>query len=449
MRQTTTTLFALSTLLLGFALLQMGNALQGTLLAVRAGLEGFSATSTGLVMSGFYAGMCLGSVWAGRLIEQAGHIRVFAALASLGSAAALMHLLLINPAAWIIVRTITGFCFAGLIIVVESWLNAASAPETRGRTLSLYSIASMGAGIIGQLLFTIAEPSKFTLFVLVSILMSVALVPISLSRVSAPIAEGDQENPSVRRLWEFSPFGAIAMLLLGATYGAFYGLAPLYAQRVGLDQSQIALLMAAFVVGGVALQYPVGSLSDRVNRRLVVIAVAAVASALLAILALSGAVPAWVLLAAFAAIGAMILPAHSVVIAHVNDRAPVTALLAVAGGLVLMMGIGAAIGPVVAGIVMEHAGPAGLLLFIAALQGSIALYGLFRIYLVEGPSFEEKGTFAPAPITPVVAELEIGVYEEVAIEAEIEAMEQAKTSEDTAAEDQSESPWARDGGSTL
>jgi MFS family permease len=444
MKQTSATLLALSSLLVGFALLQMGNALQGTLLAVRADIEGFSATITGLVMSGFFAGMCIGSLLAGKLIDQAGHIRVFAALASLGSAAALIHLLWIDPVAWIIVRTVTGFCFAGLIIVVESWLNAASEPEARGRTLSLYSICSMVAGIIGQLLFTVAEPGKFTLFVVVSVLMSIALVPISLSKITAPIAQGEQEGPSIKRLWEFSPFGAVAMLLLGATFGAFYGLVPIYAQRIGFDQSQIALLMAAFVLGGVALQYPVGSLSDRINRRVVVIVQSGLAAALLIGLALAGSVSTSILLLGFAAIGAMILPTHSVIIAHVNDRAPATAIMSVAGGLVLMLGVGAVAGPVLGGLVMEQTGPAGLLLFIAVLQSCTAAYGLLRIKTVEGPTEEEKGAFTASPITPVAAELELGVYEEVAIEAEAEAEEAIdQDTPDTDADEPNESPWAK------
>lgn len=418
MRSTTSSTLTLGFLLLGFALLQMGNGLQGTLLAIRAGIETFSATSAGLIMSGYYVGMCLGSFSASKLITQAGHIRVFAALASLGSAAALVHLLIVDPMAWIAIRTLTGFCFAGLIIVVESWLNASSNAASRGRVLSIYSMASMAAGIVGQLLFSTADPATFTLFVVVSILMSLALVPISLSRATAPVSEGDQEPPSVRRLWAFSPFGAVAMLLLGATYGAFYGLAPLYAKAIDLPQSQIAILMAAFTLGGFALQYPIGLLSDRINRRLVVIATTGAAAIMLIGMAMAGPLPLWLLMAGFIAIGGMILPSHSVVIAHVNDRAPATALIAVAGGLVMVMGIGAAAGPVIAGMIMERAGPAGLLIFIAILQSGIAAYGLVRIYLVEGPAADDKTGFTAAPISPVAAELEMAVYEDAAAHAE-------------------------------
>jgi len=405
------TLFTLSSLFLGFALLQMGNGLQGTLLAVRGGLEGFGSTSIGLLMAGFFGGMCLGSFSASTLIAQAGHIRTFAALASLGSAAALGHLLFIDPVFWIVLRVLTGFCFAGLIIVVESWLNATAVPEARGRVLSLYAICSMGASIIGQLLFTIATPEGFILFVLVSILMSVALVPISLSKVSAPLPDGEQESPSVRRLWEFSPFGAVAMLLMGACLGALYGLTPVYGQQLGFNQSQIGIMMAAVFLGGVILQYPLGVLSDRVNRRFVSIVAALVAAGVCASIGLAGNLPFLPALLVFGVAGATILPNTSVIIAHVNDRAPVTALVAVSGGLVLMLGLGAVIGPILSGVLMEIYGPAALVIFVGGLQAAIALFGLVRIFLVEGPSAGEKSSFTAAPIAPVVGEIEISAYE--------------------------------------
>ena len=402
----------LALLLVGFACLQAGNALQGTLLAVRAGIEGFSTASIGMLTSGFFAGMCAGSIIAGRLISQAGHIRTFAALASLGSAAALVHLLVIHPVAWIAVRTITGICFAGLIIVVESWLNASSTASNRGRVLSIYAISSMGAGICGQLLFTSADPGQFALFVVVSVLMSVALVPISLSRAVAPVSDGEQEVPSIRRLWAFSPFGAVAMLAMGAALGAIAGLAPVYAQQMQFGQAEIGLLMAAFSLGGVVLQFPVGLLSDRVNRRLVAIVTASGAAGACLYIA---SVPAWPLplaLVAFFAMGGLILPTFSVIIAHVNDRAPASALVAVSGGLVLIQGIGAVAGPVAAGALMDRLGAPALMAFVAALQALVAIYGLVRIYLVEGPSADQKGDFTAVPITPVTGELEMSVYED-------------------------------------
>ena len=186
------TIWPLFTLLLGFSLLQMSNGLQGTLLAVRAGLEGFGGATTGLIMSGFFAGLSLGSFAAPRLIDGVGHIRTFAGLASLASAAALMHLAFINPWVWITVRICTGFAFAGLIIVTESWLNASVSSAKRGKLLAVYGMVGMAAGAAGQFMLNLGDPVEFILFVLVSIVMSLALVPISLTRIEGPRAEETQ-----------------------------------------------------------------------------------------------------------------------------------------------------------------------------------------------------------------------------------------------------------------
>lgn len=408
------TLLTLAALLAGFALLQMSNALQGTLLVVRAGLEGFSATEIGLISSGFSFGMCLGAFQASRLISRVGHIRVFAALASMASAAALIHLVFIHPMAWIIVRTLTGFCFAGLFVVVESWLNASAGRGNRGQILSIYAMCGMAAGVAGQLLFLLADPANFQLFVIVSIVMSIALVPIALSQASAPVSQGTQESPSIKRLWEFSPFGAVAMLLTGVAMGAFFGLAPLFAQRMGFAQGDIALLMAALPLGGLVLQYPLGWLSDRVNRRVVSI-VLALGTLALCGLVVGAPVPTLLpsLIVAFL-MGGLLLPAHSILIAHVNDRAPPEAMLAVSSALVLVYGIGATIGPALGGQMMERLGPQGMLYLVGSAQALIAAYGLYRLLVVEGPRSDEKVDFMPAPVDRVAAELEATALEEAA-----------------------------------
>jgi MFS family permease len=399
-------ILTLSSLLLGFFLLQMSNGLQGTLLAVRADLEGFGATLTGLVMSGFFAGMCLGSFLAGRLIQRAGHVRTFAALASVASAASLVHLVFVDPIVWIGVRSLTGFCFAGLIVTVESWLNASVASAQRGRLLSIYAMVGMAAGVTGQLLFNLADPGGYELFVLVSIGLSLALVPSALSQARAPVAEVEQDPPSIRGLWRLSPFGTVAMLMAGATIGAFFGLVPVFAQRIGFGQSEIAVLMAAGTAGGFALQFPLGWLSDRVERRAVCIGLAIVAVALLLFVPRLSVLPLWPSVGVAFVIGGVLLPTTSLVVAHVNDRAPPRLLLAASGGLVLMQGLGAAAGPLVAGAAMEVLGPAGLLYTLAAVQSVIAAFAVARIVANRGVRRAEKGAFAPIPLDPVDGELE-------------------------------------------
>lgn len=395
----------LAILLAGFSLMQMSNGLQGTLLAVRAGIEGFGALSTGLIMSGFFAGMSIGSLIAPRLIDSVGHIRTFAALASLASAAALLHLTFVDPMIWIGVRGLTGFAFAGLIIVTESWLNASVSSARRGQLLAVYGMAGMAAGAAGQFLLNLADPATFTLFVLVSILMSVALVPISLVRIEGPRPEEAQELPSLRRLWGVSPYGTVAAALVGASIGTFYGLAPLFAQNLGHPDSRIAAFIALFTVGGLLFQFPLGWLSDRTSRRGLGIAVS-IAGALLMLATLNITSPvAPTLLWISFAVGGLVLPAQAIAVAHVHDRAPASALLSVTGGLVLMQGIGAAFGPLLAGALMDLIGPRGLPISLALLQMAIAVWGLLRITSRSDPESRERRAARPLTPHPVEGEL--------------------------------------------
>ncbi|SFD83411.1 MFS transporter [Roseivivax sediminis] len=408
----TRTLITLSALLAGYFMLQMSNGLQGSLLAVRADLEGFGATVAGLVMSGFFVGMGIGSLLAGRMIERVGHVRTFAALASVASAAALVHLVVIQPVVWIAVRAITGFCFAGLLVVVESWLNASVASRERGRLLSIYAMVGMAAGAVGQLLLDAADPAGFMLFVLVSIGLSLALVPSTLSRATAPVPDVAQERPSVGQLWQISPFGAVAMAMAGATIGTFFGLAPVFAQRIGFTPSDIAYLMAAATLGGMALQFPVGALSDRLDRRWVCIGLALTAAATMALLGLSTAPAFGPGLAIAALMGGVLLPTTSVVVAHINDRAPPEALLAASGGIVLMQGIGAALGPFLGGAAMDTIGPRGFLLTLSAVQAVIVVFALVRIVLNHNIEPDRKTPYAPVPMTQVEGELHMPEHED-------------------------------------
>ncbi|MHA6344320.1 MFS transporter [Roseivivax sp. CAU 1761] len=401
----TRTLLTLSALLLGYFMLQMSNGLQGSLLAVRADLEGFGATAAGLVMSGFFVGMSAGSLLAGRLIERVGHVRTFSALASVASAATLMHLVVIDPVVWVVIRSVTGFCFAGLLIAVESWLNASVNSRERGRLLAIYAMVGMMAGVVGQLLLDAADPRGFLLFVAVSIGLSLALVPTALSQARAPVSETAQERPSIRLLWSISPFGAVAMAMSGATLGTFFGLAPVFAQRIGFTASEIAYIMAAATFGALALQFPVGIASDRIDRRWVCIALSLAATATMALLSQVSVQGFAVSLAIAALMGALLLPTISVVVAHINDRAPPEALLAASGGIVLMQGIGAAAGPFLGGAAMDLLGPRGFLITLGIAQAVIVLFAVLRLIVNKGIEPEAKTAYVPVSMTPVEGEL--------------------------------------------
>jgi len=246
----------------------LGDGLQGTLLAVRADQEGFSATITGLVMSSFYVGFLLGSIMTPKITTRVGHIRVFAALAALASAAILVHAIFVHVPVWIALRFISGFCFAGLYIVAESWLNDRATNESRGKLLSLYMVVSyLGVGA-GQLLLNLADPAEYLLFILTSVLISIAVVPLLLSAGSPP-AFRESVNVSLRELFRLSPLGIVSMFAVGLVTATFFALGPVFGQRIGLDVEHISYFMAAAVVGTIVLQGPVGALSDRFDRRII------------------------------------------------------------------------------------------------------------------------------------------------------------------------------------
>ena len=264
-------------LLLGIALIMLGNGLQGTLLGVRATLEGFGTGTTGLVMTGYFAGFLAGSMIVPRLLANVGHIRVFAALASLASGAALLHTVFVTPVSWFMIRVITGFCFAGLYVVAESWINDAATNRTRGQLLSVYMIMVLGGMGSGQLLMNLSDPRGFELFVLVSVLVSFALIPITLSVGRAPAFEAP-ESIGIRALFRASPLGVAGAFLIGIAHSALYSMGPVYGTEIGLAVDRTALFIAVALFGGLVLQWPIGWLSDRFDRRKVIVAVAWIAA---------------------------------------------------------------------------------------------------------------------------------------------------------------------------
>ena len=412
-----TTLATVITLLAGYALLQMGNTLQGSLLTLRGGREGFSATAIGLIGSGFYVGLILGSLRAGRLVRTVGHTRAFAALAAIASSVPLLHLMLISPWLWPLGRAITGFCFAGLFIVVESWLNGAASSAVRGQILSIYGMTGMLSGVAGQLLLTAASPSSFVPFCLVSMIISFALVPVVLSRAQAP-AQGEGEAAlDIRRLYAQSPFGVVAAFLVGISTGSYYSLGPLLAQRIGLEAGSVAVFMACGSLGGFLATWPMGWLSDRIDRRFLSVGLSLLAAG--ALLWMNFAVPEHpprtVLYMLVGLFGMLVIPAYSLVLAHVNDHVPPGQFAAASGGLLILWGAGSALGPVLGGVAMAWLGNRGLGWLILSAQALIAGWGLYRISQRAAPV--EKEEFLVMPVQPVGTEL-VAVAEEVAAERE-------------------------------
>ncbi len=365
-------------LLLGFGILMLGDGLQATLLAVRSDQEGFSATVTGLIMSSFYVGFLSGSILAPKIMVQVGHVRVFAAFAAIASAAILVHAVFVEVWVWIVLRLISGFCFAGLYVVAESWLNDRATNQTRGKLLSLYMVVTyIGVGL-GQLLLNVADPRGYPLFVLTSILISIAVVPLLLSATDSPRHE-ESVNIRIRELFKVSPLGMVGMFVEGLVTATFFALGPVYAQRIGLSLKEISWFMTAAVVGTVLLQWPIGALSDRFDRRKVLLITTVLAGiAAMACVPLSGG-DTRILLVAVAVFCGLALPLYSVCIAYINDHLDPTQMIAASGTLVLVGGLGAVAGPLVVATIMDAFGISWFFWCIGIAHLFTAVFALYRM----------------------------------------------------------------------
>lgn len=397
------TLTGISALLLGAGAVNLGFGLQASLLGLRAGMEGFPTWVTGIVMASYYAGFILGSLHCPGLVDRVGHIRVFAALASIASAAALCHAILVHPVAWVLFRGATGYCFAGLCLVGESWLNERANNLNRGTVLAVYMIVILAATAGGQLLLNLASPGGMELFILVSVVVSLALVPVALTRQPMP-APMTTTRMSLKDLFTTVPVAVVGCLAAGLILGAFWSLGAVFAQQIGLSTLEVSIFMTLLVSGGLLSQWPVGRLSDRLDRRLVIgglcVGIVGVA-ALVPGVAMAAGGP--VLLALVALFGALALPLYALSVAHANDHLEAGRFVSAASALLLVYGVGATLGPVSASLTMAHAGPKGLFLFaatVATITVAFVAYRLTRRALV---SREELSDFVAVPRTSSAA----------------------------------------------
>lgn len=364
-------------LMLGMLLLMLGNGLQGTLLGVRGSIENIDPSTMGYVMSAYFIGFLGGSKIAPVLLRRVGHVRVFAALASLASAAFILYAAVVHPIAWLLLRLIVGFCFSGIYVVAESWLNNATSNETRGQALSLYLMVQMSGIVLGQLLLNLADPAGYNLFVLITVLVSLSFAPILLSTSRAPVHE-TATPMSIRELIKASPLASFGSLLLGGIFAVLFGMASVYATERGLSIAQVSYFITAIYFGGLLFQYPIGYLSDRYDRRYLIIAVTAI-GALAAVFALFSGDSFVSLLVVALIIGGTSNPLYSLLLAYANDYLEVDQMAAASGGLLFINGCGAMTGPVVVGYVMERFGIHWFFITIATLMSMICFYGIYRM----------------------------------------------------------------------
>ncbi|MGI9358234.1 MAG: MFS transporter [Paracoccaceae bacterium] len=364
-------------LMLGMMLLMVGNGLQGTLIGIRGEIEGFSTIELSIVMSAYFVGFLGASQLVPELIRRVGHVRVFAALASFISAVLIAYPLLTNPIFWSVGRVVIGFCYCGVYITAESWLNNSVDNEKRGQALSLYMIVQMVGIVSAQGVLALGNPNGYSLFIIISILVSISFAPILLSISPAPAFERTKLM-TLSRLFTSSPLACVGMFLLGGVFSAQFGMSAVFGAQIGLSLSQISLFVASFYIGAMIFQYPIGWVSDKMDRRLLILLISAASA--------TGSASAYfaegyffaLVFAAFL-VGGLTNPLYSLLIAHANDFIVYEDMASAAAGLLFVNGVGAVSGPIIIGYAMNAFGPEIFFVIIALLMATLAIYAGYRM----------------------------------------------------------------------
>ena len=380
-------------LLLGLLLLMLGNGLQGTLLGVRGSLENMSSSTMGYIMSAYYIGFLGSSRLTPIMLKSVGHVRVFAAFGSLVSATFILYAAVVHPVAWWFFRLIVGFCVCGIYIVVESWLNHSATNNTRGQALSLYLIVQMGGVVMGQLLLNVADPGGYGLFVLITVLVSLSIAPMLLVKVTAPVHE-TARTMSLRELVTVSPLACFGSLMLGGVFALLFAMSPVYATERGLTVAQTSLFVTAIFLGGMLLQFPLGWLSDRMDRRRLIIIISGI-GALTAIIGMLFGQDFTVLLGVAFVVGGMSNPLYSLLVAHANDFLDHDRMAAASGGLLFINGVGAMTGPIIVGYVMTTFGVEWFFILLIGLLAAIMAYALYRSTQRDAVPTEDRMPYVP------------------------------------------------------
>lgn len=388
------TLFAVSSLLLGIGVLLMGLALSSTSLGVRAVGEGFSDSITGIIMACYFGGFILGSYLCPNLVRRVGPIRTFAALAAVAASSTFFQALLVHPISWGILRFIIGFCLVGLYLVLESWLNHIAPNDKRGRIFAVYMTITLGAHALGQFWLLIDPTAQTIAFGVAAAFISLGLVPIALTRLPEPRPVG---APALhfRNLLFFSPLSVAGALAGGLATSSFWALGAVFAGRSGLEGTAIVTFMATTIAGGVVLQWPIGRISDHIDRRIVLIIVSGLAATAALLAGLLHARSALLLYTSSFFLGGLMFPIYGLSVAYMNDRVSSDDMLEAARGILLVYGAGALAGPILAGIVMNLLGSTWLFYYIAIVLIGLFAYANFRLHVTEAVPEEDRTTFVP------------------------------------------------------
>jgi MFS family permease len=399
------TVLPLAALLAGVALLLTGSGLLGTLLAVRGSMAGFGDQTLGLIMSCYFAGFLVGTFIAPPAIERMGHIRAFAFFAALAAASALVHPIFIDPWVWSGLRVATGIALVGMYTVIESWLNSAVDGSQRGRVFAIYMVVTLLALALGQQLLRVAPVESFVLFSLVAVLVCLAMMPVTATRLGQPPVQS-YRRLGPRKLLAIAPAAVIGALGSGLIMGAFWGLGPVYAARQGMDDGQVATFMSIAILGGALLQWPIGRMSDRGDRRrtLAVVCVAAALVAAAAAMPATGGTRSQFLI--FFVFGGLAFALYPVVVAHLLDHVEPDAVLPACSTVLLVHGTGSVLGPALAGFAMAHFGTPALPGYFAVVSAVLGLYVGYRLVVRRREKTQPDTHFHPMlRTTPSAMEL--------------------------------------------
>lgn len=397
----------IAALLLGSAFLLFAGGINALILPVRGAGEGFSSFSLGLIGTGWAVGYVAGCVLTPALVARVGHIRSFSVMSAIAGLAVLLSLLMITPSAWIPLRAMSGFCFAGAAMIVEGWLSERSDAQSRGTVFGIYMTINLVATTAGQMVLTTGDPMGYFFFVLAAMFYMLALIPTAVSSSATP-KPLIQARLDLSELYRNSPVAMFSAFFVGISNSAFGTLAAVYATGIGLDLNSVALFASLPILAGAVAQLPTGVVSDRIDRRLVLSVTALVALAADMAFIVSRPEDATAALIPVAILGAAIFTMYPLLLAHANDHASPDEYVLTSGGLLLVFGIGAIFGPLIAGVAMEAMGQWGLFATTACAHAAIALYALWRVVVSKPVPQEEKAVFVAQPLarasTPQTAE---------------------------------------------
>lgn len=404
-------LLPLSALLMGSAFLLFAGGVNSLILPVRGEAEGFSALSLGFLGTGWAIGYVTGCLRTPALVAQVGHIRAFGAMCAIAAIAVLLSLVLITPWVWIPVRALSGFCFAGAAMIVESWLNERTDNTSRGRVFGIYTMVNLAATTAGQMVLTLGDPKGYFFFVLAAMVYCLALLPTAMSATTSP-KPLTSVSLNLKGLWKNSPIAVFAILMVGISNSSFGTLAAVYAARIGLTLDQVAIFASIPILAGAAFQIPVGIASDKLDRRVVLIGIGCCAIIADGLFMFGGLTEPTAVMLVAGLFGATVYAMYPVIVAHASDHASQGNFIQVSGGLLLVYGLGSIVGPSAAGFMMTSYGVQWLFFITGSAHILLILFALLRLKYAPPVAAEDKGTFRAQPLgrgaTPETAALAAG-----------------------------------------